>query len=201
MKIKIDNKEFLKNDLLKLIKQNKIQAIIHVRGIINMGLKEAKEIIDNLEENPDYYDDTIITRENKNFTERESIIVGIKKANEEDVFKIENEFFAKKKLLILIRENKSEAIKYLKDVLKIGLKDCKEIVDNLSENPNFYKNDIIELKDSDKVEVGELSRDQNTKKRGSHFIKDDNQSKKKILIFGLIFIGIIFLYVFLKSND
>lgn len=114
--------------------------------------------------------------------------------------KINDKEFLKNDLLKLISESKLEAIKSLKDVLKIGLKDSKVIVDNLYENPNFYENDIIKIKYLDKSEVEVSTKNRNTKKRGTHFIQEDNQTKKKGLIFGLIFIIIVLLYIFLNTH-
>lgn len=73
MYIKINNKKFPKSDLIKLIATNKLQAIVHIRNIVNISLKDAKEIIENLENNTDYYDNSVIKIAEKEFVDEEII--------------------------------------------------------------------------------------------------------------------------------
>lgn len=56
--ITINNIVLDKLKLLRLIDNNKkIQAIKYIKDETNLGLKASKDIVDNLEENPDYYSD------------------------------------------------------------------------------------------------------------------------------------------------
>ena len=201
MMIKINDKEFSKVALLKLIGENKIQAIMHLRSILKIGLKEAKEIIDNLEENPDYYSGDIEVKEHKEFIEEERIIVEVKAGNNNDMYIIDGEYVAKEKLLRLIKQSKLEAIKFLKNLIKIGLKDSKEIIDNLAENPDYYEDNIIKTRNDHNKEIEESSitnRDKNTSKRGSHFIEEDASKKRQFLFYGVILIVVIIVYLFLR---
>lgn len=201
MMIKINDKEFSKVALLKLIGENKIQAIMHLRSILKIGLKEAKEIIDNLEENPDYYSGDIEVTEQKEFIEEERIIVEVKAGNNNDMYIIDGEYVAKEKLLRLIKQSKLEAIKFLKNLIKIGLKDSKEIIDNLAENPDYYEDNIIKTRNGHNKEIEESSitnRDKNASKRGSHFIEEDASKKRQFLFYGVILIVAIIVYLFLR---
>jgi hypothetical protein len=83
MDIKINNKKFPKSDLIKLIARNKLQTIIHIRSIVNIGLKDAKKIVENLEENPNYYDNTVIKIAEKEFVEGETISHDVKNIGDE----------------------------------------------------------------------------------------------------------------------
>ena len=78
MNIKINDDECPKEQLLGLIERNKIQAIIFIRNIVNIGLKDAKEIVDNLDHNPNYYDNITIKKITKDFIENEQMIVDVK---------------------------------------------------------------------------------------------------------------------------
>jgi len=83
MDIKINNKKFPKSDLIKLIARNKLQTIIHIRSVVNIGLKDAKKIVENLEENPNYYDNTVIKIAEKEFVEGETISLDVKNIGDE----------------------------------------------------------------------------------------------------------------------
>ncbi|AXT60371.1 hypothetical protein D1816_08405 [Aquimarina sp. AD10] len=78
MDIKINDKKFPKEDLIKLIAKSKLQTIVHIRSITNIGLKDAKEIIENLEKNPDYYDNSVIKIIEREFIEGEKITFDFK---------------------------------------------------------------------------------------------------------------------------
>lgn len=57
MKISINNTLIDKAEILSLINnQKKISAIKRVREQLGVGLKEAKDIVDRLDEDPNYYD-------------------------------------------------------------------------------------------------------------------------------------------------
>ncbi len=55
MNITINEQRFDKGDLLTLINENQLQAIAFLRSNANIGLKDAKQIVDNLAADPDYY--------------------------------------------------------------------------------------------------------------------------------------------------
>ena len=83
MEIKINDKEFSKEELIALIKKNKLQAIIHVRNIVNIGLKDAKEIVENLDSDPNYYDNVVVEKEHRFPVLGEKVGIGLRNENEE----------------------------------------------------------------------------------------------------------------------
>ena len=85
MDIKINDKKFLKDDLITLIAKSKLQTIIHIRNIVNIGLKDAKEIVENLEENPNYYDNSVIKIAEKEFIEGETITLDLKNTTDKNL--------------------------------------------------------------------------------------------------------------------
>ncbi|WP_299765631.1 ribosomal protein L7/L12 [uncultured Dokdonia sp.] len=57
MSISINNIRINKTEILSLINsQKKLSAIKRVREQLHVGLKEAKDIVDHLDEDPNYYD-------------------------------------------------------------------------------------------------------------------------------------------------
>lgn len=109
---------------------------------------------------------------------------------------INNISLDKTKLLRLIDNNKIiQAIKYVKDETNLGLKACKNIVDNLEENPDYYsgeENTIIESTIKTRnVNPKNSSRDP----KGSHIIKNKPFNIKNAFIIFLLMV--IFLLVFL----
>lgn len=78
MYITINDEKFPKDDLINLIAQNKLQAIIHIRNIVNIGLHDAKEIVEHLEENPNYYDNSMIKIAEREFVEQETVTLDLK---------------------------------------------------------------------------------------------------------------------------
>lgn len=77
MSIRINHHEFNKEGLLNIIKTNKLQAIIHIRSITNIGLKDAKDIVEHLNANPNYYDNAALTLNTKPFEEGENFELDI----------------------------------------------------------------------------------------------------------------------------
>ncbi len=55
MNITIYEQRFDKRDLLTLVNGNQLQTIAFLRNNTNIGLKDAKQIVDNLAADPDYY--------------------------------------------------------------------------------------------------------------------------------------------------
>lgn len=56
MTFKINTQEFLISEILDIIQTSKLQAIVHLRSVSNIGLKDAKDVIENLEHNPKSFD-------------------------------------------------------------------------------------------------------------------------------------------------
>ena len=56
MNIIINDKAVSKIELLALIKKSKLKAIKSLRKFANIGLKDAAFIVENLENDPDYFD-------------------------------------------------------------------------------------------------------------------------------------------------
>ena len=82
MKIQINDKKFHTDDLIELIARNKLQAIIHIRSVTNIGLKDAKEIVENLEENPNYYNNSVLRITEREFNVKESITLDYKQTTD-----------------------------------------------------------------------------------------------------------------------
>lgn len=85
MKIKINNQEFYKSELLKLVNKSKLEAIHYIRSTSNISLKEAKEIIENLEKNPDYFDNKHSESQSKNIERKVGSHI-IKKDNKNKIW-------------------------------------------------------------------------------------------------------------------
>ena len=77
MDIRINDKKISKDAFLQLIANNKLQAIIFIRNIVNIGLKDAQEIVENLEGDPNYYDNAVVRIDEKEFVVGESITLDI----------------------------------------------------------------------------------------------------------------------------
>ena len=71
---------------------------------------------------------------------------------------------SKTQLLHLINsKQKLKAIKLIKDKTNIGLKDCKDIVDQLESNPNYY--------DRQSISKTIVNYSKTNQKKGSHLTK------------------------------
>lgn len=88
-----------------------------------------------------------------------------------------------------------QAIKNIIDKTGIGLKDCKEIVDNLVLNPNYYDGQTIQ-----KTTVASFNNKfHKTKRRkGSHVIIDKSSRKKNNIIVTLVILIIILVYMYVS---
>jgi hypothetical protein len=135
--------------------------------------------------------------------------------------KINDKTFPKKELLQYINTSKISAIISIQNFTQISLKDAKEIVENFSENSDYYDNIHIkkptrefvenesfvidvDTKNSDSSEVfvetekSRSNKDTNKKKQlGSHFI--ENKRTVMPLFFGFVCIAIILLYFLLRD--
>lgn len=108
--------------------------------------------------------------------------------------KINNIELNKMELLQLINNGKkTHAIKLIKTKSNLTLKDCKEIIDNLEINPNYYNGETII-----KTEESRIKDQQKTviKSKGMHIIKNNSfNTKTYIIVFLLICIAIL-LYMY-----
>lgn len=88
-------------------------------------------------------------------------------------------------LSIIKNSNKLEAIKYVRAQVQVGLKESKNIVDNLDVNPNFYQGETEIII---KHPLLDLNNKTQHAKKGSHIIKENNSSNKQAIIIALIII-------------
>lgn len=98
----------------------------------------------------------------------------------------------KRKLLAFISENKKiRAIKYVKVSTRLGLKESKDIVDNLEHNPYHYANDTITVSGNNE-DSGFVT---SPSRRGNHIIKDTKSNTKTIIIAVLLVVIGLLLYL------
>lgn len=106
----------------------------------------------------------------------------------------------KQKLLHLIEQNqKLEAIKYIKAATRVDLESCKEIVDNLSEDPNYYDNyddDIAEATGIIDQRDSGHGKAKKSRRKGGHVIASSQGSSKLLLIAVIAFVMLLVLYFF-----
>lgn len=105
---------------------------------------------------------------------------------------INNVEIEKHDLLHLINNGKKlEAIKVIKSKSKIGLKDCKDIVDNLAMNPNFYDNQSVE-----QTAIRNLESIKSNSFKGSHILKNETSHYKNYIfvVLLLVILGLVFMY-------
>lgn len=96
---------------------------------------------------------------------------------------------SKIQLLHLINnQQKPKAVKLIKDKTDIGLKDCKDIVDQLESNPNYY--------DRQSISKTIVNYSKTNQKKGSHLIKENSSNKKNLLVLLLILLAFIMLYMY-----
>ena len=93
MKLKINNNEILKYELLSILRESKLLAIKFIVEKTNISLKDAKDYIDNLSINESYYDNKEI-----DFDTKEELIRKTKEVKKESQSsKIQNPQFIKPK--------------------------------------------------------------------------------------------------------
>ncbi|OIQ22795.1 hypothetical protein [Lacinutrix sp. MedPE-SW] len=113
--------------------------------------------------------------------------------------KINGKILNKAKVLNLIEKNSTiEAVKYVKDETNLSLKDSKDIVDNLLENPEFYggaENTIIEPTITERNLIVK-NKERNFK--GSHVLKNKQTKAKNSIIIFLLIVVLILTYFLLK---
>ena len=109
----------------------------------------------------------------------------------------------KTKILSLIQSQKKiAAIKYVREQLQIGLKESKDIIDNLDEDPTYYdgKNHTIDMmppelfNDSNRIKTSRTIK--SGKKQKNLFIKRSKANTKTyIIIFLIICIIVLGIYI------
>lgn len=115
----------------------------------------------------------------------------------------------KDELLRLIKKSKMGAVRRIKKLTHIGLKDARAIVHNLNKNPNYYDDLVINKATTGfkgtESSIAEPQNAQNegdfTKKRpisGSHFLKV-NRSNTPMAI-ALVGFALLLIYYFLKDK-
>ncbi len=114
-------------------------------------------------------------------------------------------------LFYLENEQKIVAIKFIKDRTNIGLQECKEIVDNLELNPDYYDGEeqIIEInRDFYEDETSDLKQDsveyfkkqEVTKTRRGNYLKDKADTKyDAYIILFIVFVVIVTGYIFFNK--
>ena len=109
-----------KQDILLLIQQNrKIEAIKWVVDHSDLGLKEAKDYVENLAENPNHTTTQSLTNSS------------ISPIHAQEIY-------------TLIQQNqKIEAIKLVKKYSTLDLKDAKEFVESFSVHDKFHRTLIL----------------------------------------------------------
>lgn len=95
---------------------------------------------------------------------------------------------------LISNRKKLHAIKIVKKQLNIGLYDSKIIVNNLTQNPNFY--DVKPHSTGDDIQDFETEIVQPLARKGSHMISDKSSKIKDaitvILIIGIVILSIIY---------
>lgn len=84
---------------------------------------------------------------------------------------------------------KIQAIKVLKDKTNLGLKDCKEVIDNLELNINFYDNKPFEP--SKEIENNKQLIESTKPFKGKHVIKTRRNYKNYIILLLLIGLAVL----------
>jgi len=92
----------------------------------------------------------------------------------------------KARLLQLIKGGrKLEAVKYVKATTRLSSRQSEDIVDNLAENPNYYSNDIVDIKQNsgNRIKIGDnqVKATQPTK-TGGHVIEQGSSLSRSIII-------------------
>jgi hypothetical protein len=101
----------------------------------------------------------------------------------------------KYELLHLINSGKKlSAIKLVKTKTNMGLKECKDVIDNLSDNPNFYDDNDYVL-ETDFVEAYEKPKRIQSRK-GSHVINSNTTNYKNYVILFLLLCIIVLVYMY-----
>ncbi len=143
-----------KSKLKNLISANKkIEVIKYIRELTGFGLKESKEISDSFFDMPVevetfFYKANIEEETHKETTFEETI----------HEHKTQSHELSEKELnfvrMLLKGGQKLNAVKYVKDRLKSGLKEAKEFVDSLEANNSTTETYVFEQNDNVITEIG-----------------------------------------------
>lgn len=105
-------------------------------------------------------------------------------------------------LELLANNQKLLAIKHLKERSNLGLKECKNVIDNLESNPEYYDGAIhtinSDIEEIDDELLTESPKQTNYPPRKSKYLKDNNNSNTYIVIFILFCIAVA-VYFFLNN--
>ncbi|TXD84850.1 hypothetical protein ESY86_03910 [Subsaximicrobium wynnwilliamsii] len=120
---------------------------------------------------------------------------------ENSILLINGSSLEKQKLLQLIKQGrKPEAIKYIKATARVGLKSCKDIVENLAQNPDYYDSyeedialatGINEQKD---LGHGQNQKTRESKRKGAHVIASNQDQSKALMMVVVAFTIAVVLY-------
>ncbi|MDX8553080.1 hypothetical protein MK851_05495 [Tenacibaculum sp. 1B UA] len=203
MHITINNTQFNKEDLIELISKSKLKAIKHITSKTNIGLKDAHSIVENLNDNPNYYDHQVLDIAEKDFSAEETITI-----NEEPTFIINKNLTTNKDAFTFKSDNKLAQIKQIKESLNVDLKTAQKIVEELHEKMggngkaeiNFTQ-EYASKKEISSANSKDRFNSNNTpqKKTASHIIKNNNSTKKWIYLIVLL-IAVLLFYI-LKTNS
>lgn len=195
MYLKINDKQVKKEDLIKLISKNKLQAVSYIVQQVNIGLKDAYNIVENLEDNPTYYDNKVL-----DIAERDS--------RSEETIVIEEKQILNKDLIEFTGQNKLEIIEQIREALNVDLKTAKKITEQLGENIDDEGRFVVDITKETVIDkefsLGNVKnrddKNDNKPKRkvASHIIKTNDNTKKWVYLIVLVTIAIIF--YFLMTN-
>lgn len=97
---------------------------------------------------------------------------------------------------IITQNNKLAAIKYIKNHTNIGLKECKDIVDNLESDPYFYDGETEITLTLPNLEDHHQKLHEH-KRKGNHIISEGSSNiKNYIVLFSAIIIIILLFFLF-----
>ncbi|WP_299685678.1 ribosomal protein L7/L12 [uncultured Dokdonia sp.] len=119
---------------------------------------------------------------------------------------INNTLLNKTEILSLINNQKKlSAIKLVREQLQVGLKEAKDIVDYLDEDPNYYdgKNHTIDMiprelfKDSNNIKTSQTIKSHQQQK--TPFIERSKTGSKTYIIIFLVVIIMILMYLYITK--
>ncbi len=138
MAIVVNGKELEIDIIISFLNNNEvINAVKWTRDQTGIGLKKAYEIVSNIAENKNYYDSIDYTITNDNLENNSEVSYHSEKVIQNEIT-INGYTFDASILIPLINENKNlQAIKHVKEVTNLSLKESKELVAQISESLIF----------------------------------------------------------------
>lgn len=104
----------------------------------------------------------------------------------------------KYELLHFINNGKKlNAIKLVKTKTNLGLKECKDVINNLTDDPNFYDNNAYVSK-TGFIDAYEKSK-KTTSRKVSHIIKSNPTNYKNYVILFLLFFVVVLIYMYVSK--